>query len=223
MKLTLATTTFDRSLQRGWDLADAAPVKAFLPPYTEFVPADLRIWWSTGEGDSAEPDTFSIYAWPRERDNSLSAHWRNGPSYHPLPEWIRELSDVVHGDLMGNTSSANTGTEDRWSYCVDSRWTVADGTPVPSLRHPDEHFVPGEVSIWHSYNAREMYQNRHTVRAFPSDRKQRLNVSGHWDGGISWDGTPRYDANLPAWIRELADAQYADLVARAEQFDQARA
>jgi hypothetical protein len=215
MKLILEKTTFDRSLQRCWNLTDAEPVKAFLPPYTEFVPADLRIWWSTEEGDSTEPDSTSIYAWPEDRDTNLSAHWRNGPSYSPLPEWIRNLSDTVHEDLIANAASSHTGAEDCWSYSADSRWTIEEGSPVPSLRYPHEPFVPGDLSIWHSYSPSQMYQNRHTVRAFPADREQRLKLSGHWDGGINWDGTPRYDAELPAWIRELAEAQYAELVALA--------
>lgn len=217
MKLTLDKTTFERSLQRRFLLADAEPVKAFLPPYTEFVPADLRIWWSTDECDPAKADTSRIMAWPKEREATLCAEWQGRPGYKPLPEWIRELSDAVHEALIANVTSTHTGAEDTWSYSADSRWAIEDGSPVPSLRYPHVPFIPADLSIWHSYNPRQMQQNRHTIRVFPLGRVQ--NLSAHWDGGINWEGTPRYDHALPEWIRTLAEAQYADLVARATQFE----
>lgn len=219
MKLTAIKTILSRSLQRRFLLADAEPVPAFLPPCTEFVPADLRIWWSTEEGSPARPDTFRIMAWPREREATLSADWQGRPGYRPMPEWIRDLSDTVHEDLVANTTSPHTGTADCWSYSVDSRWTIEEGDPVPSLRYPHVPFLPGDLSIWHSYSPGQMHQNRHTIRAFPSDPDQRLKLSGHWDGGVNWDGAPRYDRELPAWIRELAEAQYADLVAFAARHE----
>lgn len=220
MKLTLTRATFDRSLQRRFLLAGAEPVTTFLPPYREFVPADLRIWWSTDEGDATKPDTSRIMAWPKEREATLSAEWQGRPGYRPLPEWIRELSDAVHEDLIANATSTNAGAEDCWTYSADSRWTIEDGSPAPSLRYPHEPFVPADLSIWHSYSPGQMHQNRHTIRAFPSGRAQRL--SAHWDGGTNWDDTPRYDPDLPEWIRTLAEAQYADLIARAKQFELSR-
>lgn len=216
--LTLDKTSFDRSLQRSWSLVDAEPVRSYLPPYTGFMPADLRIWWSAETGQAPDGHTLSIYAWPKERGNTLSAHWRDGYNRSQPPAWIKELSEVVHQDLIANVTTP-TGTEDIWAYSAESCWTVEDGTPVPSLRSPHEPFAPGDLSIWHSYSPREVRQNRHSIRAFPVDRRNRQSLSAHWDGGVSWDGTPDYDPGLPEWIRGLAEAQHLGLVARATQFE----
>lgn len=62
MKLSLKKITTDRSLQRRWALSDAEPVISYLPPDTEFSPADLRIWWNEGAGDPAKDHTLHIYA-----------------------------------------------------------------------------------------------------------------------------------------------------------------
>jgi hypothetical protein len=152
MKLTLAKITQGRSLQRCWDLTDAQPVRSFLPPYTEFVPADLRIWWNAEEGQPVKDHTLHIYAWPAERELTVSAHWTNGHNHAPMPEWIRELSDVVHEDLIANATGANGGTQDSWDYSVSTRWTVEDADPVQAFRNTRETF-PSEVSIWHSFHA----------------------------------------------------------------------
>lgn len=52
--------------------------------------------------------------------------------------------------------------------------------------------------------------------------EDRLNLSGHLDGGITFEGTPRYDRDLPGWIRELAEEQYAQLVEYATQHETGR-
>lgn len=221
MKATLKKITQDRSLQRRWALRDAEPVRSYLPPYTEFVPADLRIWWSADAGKPVEDHTLHIYAWPAERENHLSASWRNGYNNHPLPEWIKELSDIVHEDLIANATSTNTGVEDSWTYTVKRRWTLQDAAPVPSLRHPHEPFVPAELSIWHSYNAATYNENRHRITASP-DRRDRLDAIADWDGGVFYDGSPRYNEDLPQWIRDMADEQYAQLVAFATQIESER-
>lgn len=131
MKLSLKKITTDRSLQRRWALSDAEPVISYLPPDTEFSPADLRIWWNEGAGDPAKDHTLHIYAWPFERDNHISAHWINGYNQHPIPQAIQELSDVVHEDLIANATSANTGAE--------------DAPPLPSQRYPHEPFAPASA------------------------------------------------------------------------------
>lgn len=212
MKLTLKKISTDRSLQRRWVLTDAEPVRSYLPPYTEFVPADLRIWWCAGAGQPVEDHTLHIYAWPFERDNHISAHWINGYNHSPLPEWIRELSDVVHDDLIANATSTNTGTEDLWACSVDRKWKLEDAPPVLSLRYPHEPFVPAELDIWHSFNAGDSGHDRHRINAYPADRNQRQRAYADWGGGVDYHGAPRYSAGLPGWIQDLAEEQYAQLV-----------
>lgn len=145
MKLSLKKITTDRSLQRRWALSDAEPVISYLPPDTDFSPADLRIWWNDGAGEPAKDHTLHIYAWPFERDNHISVHWFNGYNHLPIPQWIQELSDVVHEDLIANATSANTGAEDLWGYGVDRDWTIEDAPPLPSQRYPHEPFAPAST------------------------------------------------------------------------------
>ena len=106
MKLTLTKIIQGRSLQRCWDLADAEPVRSFLPPYTEFVPADLRIWWNAEEGQPVGDHTLHIYAWPAERELTVSAHWTNGSARPraPRPRTARARC----ADARSATSSAGT-------------------------------------------------------------------------------------------------------------------
>ncbi|GAA4033443.1 hypothetical protein GCM10023063_16370 [Arthrobacter methylotrophus] len=217
MKATLRKISTSRSLQRRWLLTDAEPVHSYLHRDLTFVPADLRIWWQTAAGQPVEDHTLSIYAWPAERELSVSAHWTNGYNHSPLPTWIQELSDVVHDDLIENTTSPNTGTEDTWAYSVDRRWTLEHATPVRSLRYPNEPFVPAELSIWHSCNAVDSSHDRHRINAYPGDPDQRLRMSADWGGGVDWEGKPRYNEDLPQWIRDMANEQYEELVAFATQ------
>lgn len=220
--LELKKISTDRSLQRRFILTDAEPVHEYLRRDRIFVPADLRIWWNAEAGQTPDQHTFRIYAWPEDRQNHVSATWQDGYNHHPLPEWIRELSDVVHEDLIANATSANSGTEDSWAYSVDRTWTIEDADTLPSLRYPHEPFVPANLDIWHSYNAKQMHSNRHTIRAFPADLEQRLRLGAHWDGGIHWDGSSRYNEDLPEWIRVLAEDQYAQLVEFATLSEQER-
>lgn len=222
MKATLKKITQDRSLQRRWALAGAETVRAHLPPYTEFVPADLRIWWSAEAGEPVKDHTLHIYAWPAERGNHLSATWHGGYNYDPVPVWIKELSDVVHDDLVANATSASTGGEDTWSYAVNRDWTLEDAPEVLSQRHPHELFAPVELGIWHAINAGDPSHNRHRITAYPADRNQNPRVYADWGGGVDWEGNPRYNEDVPQWIRDMADEQYAQLVAFATQSESER-
>jgi hypothetical protein len=222
MKSTLRKSTPSRSLQRRWFLTDAEPVHSYLHPGRMFVPADLRIWWQAKDGQQGKDHTLHIYAWPAERESSISAHWINGHNHTPLPNWIRELSDVVHEDLIANATSSNTGTGDTWAYGLDRRWTLEHAEPVRSLHYPQESFVPADLSIWHSFNAVDSSHDRHRITAFPGDRDQRLLMSADWGGGVDMDGNPRYSEDLPAWIRDLAEEQHAQLVAVATRFESER-
>lgn len=223
MKATLKKISQSRSLQRRWALADAEPVHSYLFRERTFVPADLRIWWSAKAGQPTEDHTLSIYAWPAERDDHLSATWRNGYNHDPIPGWIKELSDVVHGDLISNTTSTNTGVEDLWAYSVDRDWTLEDAPPIPSFRNPKESFVPAELSIWHTFSAVDKYRHdRHRITAYPADRNQNPRVYADWGGGVDWEGKPRYNDDLPQWIRDMADEQYAQLAAFATQSESER-
>jgi hypothetical protein len=220
MKATLKKISQSRSLQRRWALADAEPVRSYLPTYTEFVPADLRIWWSAEAGEAEKDHTLHIYAWPAERENHLTATWRNGYNHDPIPRWIRELSNVVHEDLITNATSTNTGTEDQWAYSIDCDWILEDAPPIPSFRNPNKSFVPTELSIWHSLDAGDSGHDRHRITAYPTDRNQREYAD--WGGGVDWEGKPRYNADLPQWIRELAEEQFAQVVDFATKSEQER-
>jgi len=220
MKATPKQISQSRSLQRRWELTDADPIRSYLFRDRTFVPADLRIWWSANAGQPVEDHTLSIYAWPADRDDNLSAHWTNRYNHDPVPAWIRELSDVVHEDLIANTTSTNAGTEDTWAYCVDRKWTLEDADPVPSLRYPHEPFVPADLSIWTSFNTGNHDHNRHRITAYPADRNQRKYAD--WGGGVDWEGNPRYNDDLPEWIRDMADEQHAQLVDFATQSESER-
>lgn len=210
MKATLKKISTDRSLQRRFALTDAEPVHSYLFRDRTFVPADLRIWWSADAGRPAEDHKLQIWAWPAERDDHLSAHWTNGYNHDPVPEWIRELSDVVHEDLIANATSANTGVEDRWEYCVDRDWTLEDAPLIPSTRHTKKLFVPADLSIWHTHSPGDTKNDRHRITANPADRNQREYAD--WGGGVDWEGNPRYNQEIPHWIRDMAEEQYAQLV-----------
>jgi len=224
MKATLKKISQDRSLQRRFALTDAEPVRSYLFRDRTFVPADLRIWWNAEAGQTPGQHTFRIYAWPQDRQNHSSATWQNGYNHTPLPVWIRELSDVVHEDLIANTTSTNAGTEDTWAYCVDRKWTLEDADPVPSLRYPHEPFVPADLIIWTSFNTgnhdHNRHRHRHRITAYPADRNQRKYAD--WGGGVDWEGNPRYSEDLPAWIRDLAEEQHAQLVDFATQSESER-
>lgn len=220
MKLTPVRTTYDRSLQRRFLLSGAEPVRSYLPPNTEFIPADLRIWWSAKDDQPEAEHTLSIYAWPAEHEGQVSAHWTGGYSSSPLPAWIRDLSEAVHRDLIANTTSSKTRSDDSWAYCAENRWTLDGAEIIPSLRYPHHAFAPADLSIWHSYHPAEAGRNRHTIRAFPADRGH--NLSAHWDGGTNWDGSTRYSDGLPKWIRDLAEAQYERLACYARQHENHR-
>jgi hypothetical protein len=222
MKATLRKISQSRSLQRRWALTDAEPVHSYLNREKTFIPADLRIWWSADAGEPVKDHTLHIWAWPAERDDHLSANWRDGYNHDPVPGWIKELSDVVHEDLIANATGTNTGGEDTWSYAVDRDWTLEDAPAVPSQRFPHESFVPAELSIWHAIDAGDSSHNRHRITAYPADRNQNPRVFADWGGGVDWEGNPRYDDDLPQWIRDMADEQYAQLVVFAAQSESER-
>lgn len=212
----------DRSLERRWALKDAEPVLSFLPPYTEFVPADLRIWWNADTGKPTANHRLNIYAWPAERDSHVSAHWTGGHNQKPMPPWIRELSDVVHEDLIANATSTNAGIEDRWTYSMSCRWTLENASPIPSTRHAKKSFAPACLSIWHSYSAGDTKNDRHRINASPAGRDLSARVFADWGGGVGWQGSPRYNEEIPGWIRNMAEEQHRDLVAFATQFEHDR-
>lgn len=212
MKSTLKKISQSRSLQRRFALTDAEPVHAYLYREKTFVPADLRIWWCADAGQPVEDHTLSIYAWPAERDDHLTATWRNGYNHDPIPGWIKDLSDVVHEDLIANATSTNTGFEDRWGYTVDRDWSLEEAPPIPSTRHAEKLFVPADLSVWHSHSPGDTKNDRNRITANPADRDLCAGVFADWGGGVDWEGNPRYNEDLPAWIRTMADEQFAQLV-----------
>lgn len=223
MKATLKKISQSRSLQRRFALTDAEPVRSYLFLEKTFVPADLRIWWCADAGQPVEDHTLHIYAWPADRDDHLTATWHNGYNHDPIPGWIKELSDVVHEDLIANATSTNTGVEDIWTYSVDRDWTIEGAPPVPSFRNPNESFVPAELSIWHSFSAVDRYRHdRHRIGAHPADRNNNPRMHADWGGGVDWEGKPRYNEDLPQWIRDMADEQYGQLVAFATKSESER-
>lgn len=222
MKATLKKIGQSRSLQRRWALTDAEPIHSYLFREKTFVPADLRIWWSADAGQPVENHTLSIYAWPAERDDHLSAHWTDGYNHDPLPTWIRELSDVVHQDLIANATSTNAGVEDRWDYSVDRDWTLEEAPLIPSTQHAKKLFIPANLSIWHTHSPGDTKNDRHRINANPADRDLSQRVFADWGGGVDWEGTPRYNEEIPGWIRDMAEEQHAQLVAFARQLESER-
>lgn len=156
MKLALTETTWDRSLERRWDLSDAQPVLTHpLYPTVGFVPVDLRVWWQVSNGRWQE--SCRAHAWPakdQDRDRTFAS----------------------------------------WDSVADWR-----GSP----------FVPVAVDIsWSFYPDRPASQHRYSIYAHSAGRSDRSTAQ--------WGGNPaRHDPDLPAWIRELADAQYEELAATA--------
>lgn len=221
MKATLTKATGSRSLQRRWVLAEAAPVRSFLPPYTEFVPSDLRIWWSAETGQPAEGHSLHIYAWPQDRRSHTSAHWTGAHNHHPIPAWIRELSDTVHEDLIANATGTNTGAGDDWGYALSHDWTLEEAPRVPAIRTRGESFTPAELSIWFSHHSTGFNGNRHRITAYPADRKHSR-LYADWGGGIDFDGSPSYAGDLPGWLRDMAEEQHRQLTAFAAEFESAR-
>lgn len=222
MKSTLRKISQSRSLERRWALTDAEPVYSYLNRDRLFVPADLRIWWNADVGQPVEDHTLSIHAWPADRNDHLSAHWTDGYNHDPLPAWIRELSDVVHEDLIANATSTNAGLEDRWDYSVDRDWTLEGAPPIRSARHASKLFAPADLSIWHSHAPGDTKNDRHRITAYPADRGLSAEVLGDWGGGVDWEGNPRYNEDLPAWIRAMAEEQFAQLVDFARQSESER-
>lgn len=223
MKATLKKVTQSRSLQRRWALTDAEPVRSYLHRDRTFVPADLRIWWCADARQPVEDHRLHIYAWPADRNDYLSATWHDGYNHDPIPAWIKELSDIVHEDLIANATSTSTGVEDTWAYSVDRDWTLEDAPSVPSFRDPAESFVPAALDIWHTCHPKDPYgHDRHRITANPADRNKNPRVYADWGGGADWEGQPRYSDDLPEWIREMADEQYAQLVAFATQSESER-
>ncbi|ACL42301.1 hypothetical protein Achl_4350 (plasmid) [Pseudarthrobacter chlorophenolicus A6] len=210
MKLTMVDTTWDRSLERRWNLTDAEPVLTHpLYPTVEFVPADLRIWWQLSGG--RRPESCRSHAWPakrEDRDRNFAAWDADGGRYPAaMPQWVRELADVVRADLHNNKTSADTGASDFWGYGLSRRWTIEDGSPVGDRR--GRPFTPVDLDIWWSF-----YPDR-------PERDHRYNVYSHSAGRsdrstAQWGGTRlRHDPDLPEWVGDLVDAQHEELAAYA--------
>lgn len=215
MKLTQTGTTWDRSLERRWDLTNAEPVLTHpLHPTVEFVPVDLRVWWQVGDG--RWPESLRAHAWPakdKDRDRTF-ASWDSVGGRYPaaMPGWVQDLAKVVRTDLDSNRTSSDTGsTADFWAYGLDRRWDVEDAGTVADWRRSP--FVPVDLDIsWTYYPGRPKREHRYSIYAHSAGRSDRSTAQ--------WGGNPtRHDPDLPAWIRELADAQYADLVAHATRFE----
>jgi hypothetical protein len=212
VKLTLLKETTDRSLERRWDLTDAQPVKAHpLRPSREFIPVDLRIWWQKSDGGRKEESCRS-HAWPakdQDRDRTF-ASWDADGIPVAMPQWVRDLAAIVRADLHANRATQHAGV-DFWGYGSDRRWAIEDGEPVADRR--GRSFIPVELDISHSF-----YPGDGAVTA---DREHRYNVYAYSAGrsdrtSVQWGGTRRWqDPQMPAWVRELVDAQYADLAAAA--------
>lgn len=211
MKLRLTATTWNRSLERRWDLTDAQPVLTHpLYPTVEFVPVDLRVWWQVSDG--RWPQSLRAHAWPAKdqgRDRDFASWDGTGGGYPAaMPEWVRELARVVRADLDNNRASLNTGSADYWGYGLDRRWSIADATPVSDRR--GHGFAPVDLDIsWSFYPDRPEREHRYSIYAHSADRSSRS--TAQWGGTRAW-----HDPDLPEWIRELADAQYEELAAAAQ-------
>jgi hypothetical protein len=209
MKLTLARTNQTCSLQRRLLLTEAEPVHARLNPDRILVPADLRIWWQAQDGEPAGEDTLHANAWPAERETTLFADWRDELA---MPAWVRELSEVVHADLLANAASPNSGAEDRWAHTLKRKYTVDGADIIPASRYNREAFVPADFDIWWSLNVGlPKCENRYSIYAHSAGRDRK---TAHLGGSRS--SFEYSDDELPDWIRDLADAQYLELEAAAQ-------
>jgi hypothetical protein len=211
VKLTLVKETTDRSLERRWNLTDAAPVMSYpLLPAREFVPVDLRIWWQASEGGRRE-EACRSHAWPardQDRDRTF-ASWDADGIPVAMPHWVRDLAAVVRADLRANHAAGHDGT-DFWGYGSSRRWALEDAPLVADRRSIE--FIPVELNISHSFYPDEASRpdrvHRYSVYAYSAGRSDRLSVQ--WGGTAAW-----HDPDMPDWVRELVDAQYADLAATA--------
>lgn len=211
MKLTLVQEEVNRSLQRRWLLNGAEPVAAKLPPYDLFVPEDVRIWWSAEDGQPAEENTLHANAWPADRRITVFADWR---LEREMPEWAKELSSVVHSDLLANTTSTNTGVEDRWAHSLKRKWTMAGVDAIPASYYNKEALVPVDLSIWWSFNVGlGTSEDRYSIYAHSAGRDGRRSPEQTAQWGSSRASFACGTEDLPEWIRELADAQYVELEA----------
>ena len=214
MKLTLREETTDRSLERRWTLTGADPVPSQpLQPSQEFVPVDLRLWWQLSSGGRKE-DSFRGNAWPaKDNDSShVFASWSDaawGPYPAGMPQWVRDHADTVRADLDANRATEHDG-QDFWGYGSKRRWDLEDA-PLVSDRHGIE-FIPVELDIWHSFYpdpaSRPGRVHRYTVYARSRGERRSDHLSVQWGGTAA-----RHDPDMPDWVRELVDAQYADLAA----------
>lgn len=215
MKLTLREETTDRSLERRWTLSGADPVPSQpLRPSQEFAPVDLRLWWQLSSGGRKE-DSFRGHAWPAKGNDSdhLFASWSDatwGPYPAGMPQWVRDLADTVRADLEANSASEHDG-QDFWGYGSKSRWDLEDA-PLVTDRSGIE-FVPVELDIWHSFYpdpaTRPDREHRYSVYARSESRRRSSDYLS-----VQWGGTAeRHDQVMSDWVRELVEAQYADLAA----------
>lgn len=216
MKLTLVKEEVSHSLERRWLLENAEPVVSRLPPYTTFTPNDVRIWWQADDGEPTEGHTLHAHAWPAERELTVFGEWR---SEQAMPGWARELSTVVHSDLLANTPSPNTGVADRWAHGLTRRWNVEGADALKPDRYNKASFVPVELRIWWSLNVGlDASENRYSIYAYSAGLNGRRSPekSSNW-GGSRASFVYGFE-DLPEWIRELAEAQYGELEATAAKF-----
>ncbi|MET4143950.1 hypothetical protein [Arthrobacter sp. UYCo732] len=217
MKLTLTETTWDRSLERRWDLSDAEPVLTHpLYPTVEFIPVDLRVWWQVSSG--RWPSSCRSHAWPakdKDRDHTFASWDSSGGGYPAaMPEWVRELAKEVRADLDTNRTTPDTGTADFWGYGLDRRWILEEAAPVADRQ--GRAFVPVDLDIsWNYYPDRPERDHRYSIYAHSAGRSDRS--TAQWGGTRAW-----HDTYLPGWIRDLADAQYEELAATAKASTEVR-
>lgn len=217
MELTLSETTWNRSLERRWDLIDAQPVTSHpLYPRVEFVPVDLRVWCQVGSGRRSE--SFRAHAWPgksQDRDHTFASWSADGSGYPAvMPEWVQDLARAVRADLNDNRTTIDTCTSDFWGYTLTRRWDVKEALPVADRQGTP--FIPADVDIfWSFYPDRPQREHRYSIYAHSTGRSERS--TAQWGGHASWQ-----NPDLPAWIRELAEAQYKDLVSYATALEAER-
>jgi hypothetical protein len=209
VKLTLLEETTSRALERRWSLTDAPPVTAHpLRPTKEFIPVDLRIWW-TASGNPSHLEGCRAHAWPAEHRSHLFASWDADGIPAAMPVWVQELAAGVRTDLAHNHASEHDG-QDFWGYSNKRVWNLEDAPLVNDGKGIE--FIPAELDIWHSFYpdpaTRPDRVHRYTVYARSQGRGR-----GHYLS-VQWGGTAaRHDRDMPDWVGELVDAQYADLAA----------